>query len=478
MRGVVLALSIAAVAGVSVWLLIRSGRSSDADRTRAEIAVDIERGAIGDLGRAQARGRRLIVANPNDGEAAALLAFADVMLAVDYGIDTAREAEAVLGAIRKREESPEAVSGIEGAARALLLLHRGQREAAARQATAATTAAPSSPHTLYALGRARAFGGDLRNAARALEAAIVRTPGFSAARVAWAEVRLDLGDAAGARAALDAVLARSPGDLRARLLLDEAEQALGVVGGGALSGACPAVQGNWPPVFVQASCALARAGRARRSGARAEALRDVKTAAALVPDQPRLLGRTAEMLAQIGAVDRAVALTERARRLAAPEMPALAWANAAIALGRGRAAVLPTGPRPADPEIRLLITRAALAAGGLGELRLALEAQGKLALADDTDLLLFARLHEAPPPSGAAPESDDPVRAYVDGLAAQFRGDLPEAAERFWHALSGHGDACRAAGEYVATLRTLKAPADPAAWRALRAENTGCVNLR
>ena len=45
------------------------------------------------------------------------------------------------------------------------------------------------------------------------------------------------------------------------------------------------------------------------------------------------------------------------------------------------------------------------------------------------------------------------------------------------HALSGHGDACRAAGEYRATLRALKSKADAAAFGALRGENAGCVNL-
>jgi len=32
-------------------------------------------------------------------------------------------------------------------------------------------------------------------------------------------------------------------------------------------------------------------------------------------------------------------------------------------------------------------------------------------------------------------------------------------------------------GEYVATLRALKLPADPSAWRALPAQNAGCKNL-
>ena len=101
-------------------------------------------------------------------------------------------------------------------------------------------------------------------------------------------------------------------------------------------------------------------------------------------------------------------------------------------------------------------------------------------MAHDADLRLFARLR-LPVDRGADAESDDatddPVRAYVDGLRAQLQADLPAAVERFWHALAGHGDACRAVGEYVATLRALKLPADPSAWRALTIQNAGCKNL-
>ena len=69
------------------------------------------------------------------------------------------------------------------------------------------------------------------------------------------------------------------------------------------------------------------------------------------------------------------------------------------------------------------------------------------------------------------------MRAYVDGLRARLDGKLDVAAERLRFALSGHGDACRAAGEYRATLRALKQKPEAAAFAALRAENAGCVNL-
>jgi hypothetical protein len=197
---------------------------------------------------------------------------------------------------------------------------------------------------------------------------------------------------------------------------------------------------------------------------------------------PRLLARAALLLADLGAVDQAAALVTRARRLAAAETPALAWATAAITLGRGREGMIPV-PRPADPETAPIVARAALATGGAGALGVVLEAFGSDACARDADLDRLGRFvaRKAPPPgrSVADPmQAHDPMQAYLDGLAAQLEGDLGKAAERFGHALTGHGDACRAAGEYVATLRAQKRHADRAVFAPLRAENSRCVNLR
>jgi hypothetical protein len=122
------------------------------------------------------------------------------------------------------------------------------------------------------------------------------------------------------------------------------------------------------------------------------------------------------------------------------------------------------------------MARANLAAGGVGALSATLDQLGADARDRDTDLLELARLqHET---AGARrPTGDDPVRAFVEGLRARLDGKLELAAERLRHALSGHGDACRAAGEYRATLRALKQKPEGAAFAALRAENAGCVNL-
>ena len=310
-------------------------------------------------------------------------------------------------------------------------------------------------------------------AARALEAAIIRAPGFTAARVAWAEVEVDRGDAKAARATLQDVLAQAPKDLRVALLLEEAEVALGVPATVPPLTACPA--DRWLPPAIVATCTLGRAARARRAGARGDARVLAEAAAAMAPDEPRLLSRAALLLSQLGAVDRAATLAQRARRSMAPAAPALAWADAGVSLGRGRASPLPAGFRPADPGVRLLMARANLAAGGVGALGATLDELGPDAIKHDADLAELARLHRGA--GASARPADDPVRAFVEGLRARLDGKLDVAAERLRHALSGHGDACRAAGEFRATLRALKQKPDAAVWNPLRAENAACVNL-
>ncbi len=478
MRGFTWIFATMAAVAVGAFGVFALGGHSEAKRMRADLALYIDRGGIADLDHAQALGRRLLVSHQSDQGSEAALAFVDAVLAVDYGLDTVREARTALDRMGSQSDSDAAISAVAAAARALILLRAGDRDAAARLAAAAAASSSGTPHPLFALGRVRALNGDVVGGARALKAAIVRSPGFMVARVAWAETRLELGDAPAARTALEDVLAKTPSDLRARLLLDEAEQALGVVGSGTLAAACPPAQNRWPPAAIRSGCALARATRARRAGARVEALARAEEAASIVPAEPRLQARVAQALAQLGAVNRAAELLERSRRFAATETPAVAWATVAVALGRGHAPSPPAGPRPADPESRLLVARVALAAGGIGALVNALDGLGEAAVANDVDLRLLARLRHAEAAPAAIGGQDDPVYAYVDGLRARLDGNLSVAAGRMRKALSGHGDACRAAGEYVAMLRVLKLGVDPAAWNLLRAENTLCVNLQ
>lgn len=506
MRGTVRALVVLlglATLGTAVTWLISSRREAGAARMRAQVLADVERGGISELARAQVMARRLIVTNPDDAETGAALAFADAILAVDYGLDTGREAKALLARHSGAIGTNDVVTGMLVAARALIHVAGGDREGAVRVAVTGTAAAPGVAFPFYALGRARALAGDLAGATRALEAAIVRAPAFFAARLAWAEARMDQGDAKSARSALQEVVSKAPDHLRARVMLDEAELALGVAPsdlpaacrfedkptaapaeGAATVGAAAAQtlaatveRSRWPPGAIRAACALAAATRARQAGQRAEASAHVERAAGVVPNEARLLGRTVETLAQMGLVDWGAALLERTRKLGAPEMPALAWASLAIVVGRGRVPTLPRGARPVDPESRLLVARASLAAGGAGAVGAVLASWPPALVATDRDLVLLTRLGPAREAGGPA-RGDEPLRDYVDGLRAKLDGDLPKAAEKFSRALSGHGDACRAAGEYIATMAILKRSVPPAVLTPLKAENSGCVNLR
>jgi len=495
-----LALIVVVALGAGTVLLVSSRRSAHQERMRSDLARDLAQGGLAGLTRAQARARHLMLADPADREAVATLAFANVVLAVEYGLDSTGDVQSLLGRGREPPGVSETVVGLTAAARALWLLHAGDREGAAHQAAAAAKAAPGAPHPLYALGRIRARAGDLPGAAHALEGALSRDPGFTLAEVTWAEVRLDGGDPEAARKALKKLLGR-PGcadDPRALLLLGEAERAAGEVGAPVEEAVCDRLMAaaaaeqpgpsRWPPAAVRAGCALARAAQARALGRRTEAVASAEEAGRLAPAEPRLLTRASLLLAQLGEIDWAAGLLERARRLNPTETPAVKWAAAALDLGRGHTLLLPRGPRPADPEIRLVIARGALSAAGLGGLRTALAGLGPAALRQhDADLAMLAALVAADPGrapgSGGPPLSDvvpgdDPFRSYLEGLRANLVGDVAEAARRLAHALSGHGDACRAAGEYIDALKLLKRPDDPKAFTALRAENSTCVNLR
>jgi tetratricopeptide (TPR) repeat protein len=480
MRGAAWVLAIAVVGGGTVTWLVHT-RSGAVDRQLdADLAAALDRGGIADLGRAQAVGRRLVLGAGGGRSEAAALAFADARLAIDYGVPTAPEAEEVLARFGLPDGRSDGPSTMAASAKALLAARNGDRDGAARIAAAAAAAEPGTPYPLYALGRARALAGDLPGAARAFDAASVVAPAFLASRVARAEVLLDLGNADGARPPLEAALSDSPGDPRAQLLIDEVGVATRNHDASPRGAAICA--GPWRPPAIDTACLLAQAGRERRAGNRAGARADAEGAARAVPDEPRLLARAALLLAQLGAVDQAAGLLARARRRGAAEMPTFVWATAAIALGRGHAGALPAGPRPADPETTLLIARAALAAGGVGALGAVLGGLGPTARDRDGDLQRLGRLASRTPrlASGAPGQTagDDPMQAYIDGLAAQLAGDLVKATERFGHALSGHGDACHAAGEYVAALRAQKRRPDPAALARLRTENSRCVNLR
>jgi tetratricopeptide (TPR) repeat protein len=503
-RGTAGGLAVIAILAVGTSLLVSWKMHGEEGHLRGLLTAEIDRGSLVGLGRAQAIGRRVVLSDPDDAEAAALLAYAGALLATEFGQATINEAESAAtraeqaGAARG---SPAAV--IAGSARALVALRRGDAPRALELATAAAAAASDGPHARCALGRVRAATGDLPGASHALEAAMVEAPGFLPAKVAWAEVRLDLGDAGAARSVLEPIVARAPEDLRARLMLEEASQALAadprLAGAGAARGPASAAleaacgQNGVLKPYVVAGCALAWASRARFAGERLRASTQSQAAARVLPDEPRMLARGAQLLAQEGFVEKADKLLERASRFAAPQTPELAWARLAVTLGHGRAATAPPGTHPFNATTRVIAARAAFAAGGAGALAAVLDGYGAAVVALDADLRLLATLtappaapavaQASPPPSPdaaavAAPHvRESAAQHYVDGLRARLAGDALLAAEHLSHALTGHADACRAAGEYVATLRALKRHPDAAAFNTLRADNPGCVNL-
>ena len=423
--------------------------------------ADVKRGGVQGLLRARLVGMRMALAVPDDADSAAALAYVSARLAVGYGVSSAPEAEVAA----TRAEKGGAAGGVLAAARALLELHHGRRERALAIAGAAAVGG-TTVEPYLALAGARAWSGDLPAGSRALEVARVIAPDVRDARVAWAELRIDLGDPAAALEALEPVVRAEPEDTEAQLLAAETRDALGrsTAPPAALATGCARDQGVSP--VLRAGCALERATRARLAGDRARALLEAHVASGIVPPHPRLLGRIAQLLAQLGSIDQAELLLSAAPRLGDESLPALAWARAAIALGRGETA-LPPGLASTGSTARLIAARAAFASGGAR----GLESWPADPLGDPDLRLYLAAAH------GAASDQRGPLADYLGGLRARLDGDLPAAALRLVAALDGHGDACRAAGEYIATVRALGREINLAALGPLRRSNARCAHL-
>jgi tetratricopeptide (TPR) repeat protein len=485
-RGTASWLAIIASVAVGTSLLVRWKMKGDAGHLRALLSSEIDRGSLFGLGRAQAIGRRVVLSDPGDAEAAALLAYASGLLATEFGQNTIIEAEsAATRADQAGAAKNPAAAATAGAARALVALRRGDRARALALATEAASGG-GGPLARCALGRARAASGDLVGASHALEAAMVEAPNFLPAKIAWAEVRLDLGDAAAAQAVLVPIVAKAPEDVRSRLLLEEASQMLVADPRGPAGAAVRPANASLEAVcgqngalapYVVAGCALAWSSRARFEGDRLRASTQAQAAGRAVPEEPRMMARAAQLLAQQGFIDRAEKLIERATKLAAPEVPALTWARLGVTLGHGRAATAPPGVRPTNPITRVLAARAAFAVGGAGALAATLRTFGPSVVERDADLRLLSTL--ASPSASGTPAVAKPsaAQSYVDGVRARLAGDSLSAAENLSRALGNHADACRAAGEYVAALGALKRHADATSFNTLRAENQACVNL-
>ncbi|MDB4979516.1 MAG: hypothetical protein JWM82_268, partial [Myxococcales bacterium] len=92
-RGTAGGLGVIAILAVATSALVSWKMRGDASDLRGPLAHEIARGSLTGLGRAQAIGRRVIIAEPDDAESAALLAFTSALLATELGQGTINEAE-------------------------------------------------------------------------------------------------------------------------------------------------------------------------------------------------------------------------------------------------------------------------------------------------------------------------------------------------------------------------------------------------
>src|SRR5207248_1651423 len=131
--------------------------------------------------------------------------------------------------------------------------------------------------------------------------------------------------------------------------------------------------------------------------------------------------------------------------------------------------------RAGHPETWLFAARAAFAAGGPAALQQVVTAANAAGAPGDPDLRALASLGGGSDQS-RPPLPTGPVQDYVTGLRARLRGDLDRAAHFLAEASAGHGDACRAAGEYLVVMRMLHRTPGPEL-DPLGAVNHECVNL-
>jgi tetratricopeptide (TPR) repeat protein len=478
--------------GALAWQLF-SGGASPWDRVGREkeesLRADIAAGTLSRLLRARATVDDIESKLSRRSSAVQLPgALIDGLLLADYGVATpaptpggpvasgSATAAGRLSAARQAEQ---------GAARALLALASGDLVEAQRQVALAAAAAPEDRYALLAAAALHHRRGDSEAALVPLRA-IAASPGLELvpASLLRAEVELDRGDLQAARGALRGILALAPEHTLARLLLAEVNRAAATAEtpgeGAARRAACVRERAASP--VVAAGCALSAAVERRLADDRPAALEQARLAASLVPSHPRLMGLTAQALANLGEVDDAAALVDRATRLGGHAMAAVAWARTAVALGRGGAPAVPSGLKAVGADATLVAVRAAHATGGPAAVAQSLAtAQGPALVASDPDLRWFDALSRfterrraiafinqlgrrrdlaggppAPAPAPAQSHSPPgPVAAYVAGLMAQAADRRHLAAEWLAKALGGHGDICHAARAYAEVLRQL-----------------------
>jgi hypothetical protein len=475
LRGFAIFFGLVTISAVTVELYLRA--SDRAHWRRMETAAEHELLGGGLQGLLRARAMALGgAAVTDDTEAAATLALANAVLASEYGREEADAALAAANAVEAAPRASQRAQSLKLASRALVEVTAGRLDRAEALARQSVSLGHKQASPLFVLGRVRLRQGNLAAAGHAFQAALVREPGFIEARVAWAEVWLEQGERDRAKDALLAALRHTPDHGRAQLLLAELGSALPDRVGASASWEATCERDGSKSPFIASACDLARARRAVRDHDRDAAVRFADSAGRHRPADPRVLAGVAQLLASLGAVDRASSCYDEATRMASPTLPSLRWAKLAIDLGRGQLADFPEELAVASsPWAPVLKARIALASGGTKVLSATLREfpAGSAGL----DALALPASAEAGGEAVAEPAGPEPASAYVRGMQALLAGKPSLAADLLAKSLYAHGDACRAAGEYLALCRELGRFPDADAFAWLARENVHCVNL-
>jgi tetratricopeptide (TPR) repeat protein len=446
-----------------------------------ELDSALASGSFDRLMRIRDRARTALAGPSPDADALVRLALTDAYLALDFGVAATKQAEEALRRMPPADPSKPQMFALAMAARSLLALDAGDRVAAQQHVDAGLAKAGMQPppSLLFASARLRSLAGDLAAAGKDLDRAIAVAPDYAPVVADWALQRLSSGDAASTRRVLKDFLAKNKSAPRVQLAEAEVERALGEStwkkrADLACHGDNRAARG------LRAACLLASAQDARMDGERATAIRKAR-AAAQGSDDPWVLADSALILALLGEIDVAEEILIRSRKLADNAAAHLAWADLAIRLGRNQTAALPTS-RPFLPEHNLLVLRAAYLKGGGAAMAAAVKDVPAGPIEIDADLRIYTELG-----ADGVPRTDratlekradhgNPVAAFVLGVLAAREDDHKRAAKRLEKALSGHGDACRAALLYLSALQAQEPPAEPsrAPLQALHARNAAC----
>jgi tetratricopeptide (TPR) repeat protein len=478
---------IAALAGagalVLVGIIVVVSAGGGGRDPLGEVEKGLGAGTLERLQAARAIGKTLLQRKPVDGDQAAIVALVNALLAADYGMPTAAEVDEAATLAEKVTPPRSSRLAVAAAARAVAALGAGKLGEGRQHAQRAVEADPELVWARLASARGQLAMGNREGARADLEKAGAAASELAPLVMEWATVALDAGTPGTAISALEALLKKHDDHLAARLLLLDAQRGAGVKADAGKAHEQCRRDGRETP-GLRALCALEAGVAARLGGERAGAVRAARAAISDAGYDPRTIADAATLLALLGENDAAAKALERVRAETGPGFVPRAWAEVAVALGRGApVAAGPAVARPASPEQRLLAARMAFAQGGASGLSAALKAMGAGLAASDPELKAFAALSNegkmGPELAELEARADkgDPMAAYVVGRNALRAGEPRVAAQRLQRALAGHGDTCEAARLFLAVDKSFRPAAGNAGLRSLKSRNGSCAYL-